>query len=175
TTMISSCGQLGLVEEAKQLFDQMPEPNTVTWNSLIHTYAVTGHLSKAQSMFDRMPERNPDEYSFINVLTACSCSGSLFQARDFFVSMQGDHGLQPSQHHFASMLDLLGRLGQVRDAEKILGEMPCEADSVTWATLLAASRIHKANESGARAARNALELETIKPGAYLLVAELAAK
>ncbi|XP_019704030.2 pentatricopeptide repeat-containing protein At1g71490 [Elaeis guineensis] len=49
--MYSKCGELGV---ARKLFDEMPERDVVSWNSMISGYASKGMWDKALELFDMM-------------------------------------------------------------------------------------------------------------------------
>lgn len=46
------------VADACELFDEMPERNTVTCNTMIVGYSRLGDVEKANSVFMEMPERD---------------------------------------------------------------------------------------------------------------------
>lgn len=45
-SLISLYAKLALVEAAGQVFDEMPERDTITWNCMINCYIQNGHLAK---------------------------------------------------------------------------------------------------------------------------------
>ncbi|KAM0936708.1 putative tetratricopeptide-like helical domain superfamily [Dioscorea sansibarensis] len=53
----SKVGRCGL-EFAKRVFDEMPERDVVSWNSLIAGLVRAGELMEAREVFDQMPERD---------------------------------------------------------------------------------------------------------------------
>ncbi|WOL11866.1 hypothetical protein Cni_G20630 [Canna indica] len=48
----------GVVEDARQLFDQLPSKDVVSWTVMVSGYATCGRIDEAEKLFDLMPERN---------------------------------------------------------------------------------------------------------------------
>ena len=53
--MYIKCSSL---DYARNVFDQMPQRDTISWNSMIFGYSERGKLEIAQCLFDMMPERD---------------------------------------------------------------------------------------------------------------------
>ncbi|KAF3785202.1 Pentatricopeptide repeat-containing protein [Nymphaea thermarum] len=61
--MYSKCG---CSDDARQVFDKMPERNTFSWNAMITGYAKMGDIEHALQLFHDMP--SPDEASVSSAL-----------------------------------------------------------------------------------------------------------
>ncbi|TQE01169.1 hypothetical protein C1H46_013192 [Malus baccata] len=72
--MYPKCGE---IKKAKRLFDEMPEKETASWNTLINGFAVNGHGEEALEIFLDMQTGNfmPNNITFIGVLSACNHCG----------------------------------------------------------------------------------------------------
>ncbi|CAI9301194.1 unnamed protein product [Lactuca saligna] len=71
---VSCCANLGLMYYATQLFDQMPEPNSFVWNTLIRGFQQNHEPKKAMDLFDRMriePD-GPDRFTYPFVVRSCT-------------------------------------------------------------------------------------------------------
>ncbi|KAJ9166948.1 hypothetical protein P3X46_021637 [Hevea brasiliensis] len=65
--MYAKCGDL---KYARQLFDQMPERNLVSWTALISGYAQQGQACECSRLFsDMLMHCRPNEFAFTSVLT----------------------------------------------------------------------------------------------------------
>ena len=53
--MYVKCWVLGY---AKRVFDEMPERDTVSWNTVIFGYAGSGEMEAARAFFEAMPRRD---------------------------------------------------------------------------------------------------------------------
>ncbi|XWS45091.1 hypothetical protein CRYUN_Cryun15aG0107000 [Craigia yunnanensis] len=69
--MYSKCGNL---QDARRLFDRMPEHNTVSLNSMIAGFAQHGIGMESLLIFEQLLERNisPTSITFFSVLSACA-------------------------------------------------------------------------------------------------------
>ncbi|XP_016439984.2 pentatricopeptide repeat-containing protein At1g71420-like [Nicotiana tabacum] len=70
--MYAKCGNL---ECARQLFDQMPHRNIVSWTSLISGYAQYGRTNQCFSLFSSMlAHYRPNDFSYASVFSVCDSS-----------------------------------------------------------------------------------------------------
>lgn len=166
--MYGKCGSIGM---ARQVFDNLFEPDIVSMNSMIYCYAQNGHGHEAIRIFDRM--RNcglqPNDATFVSVLSACTNAGLLEEGRRIFSSITGN----PTKDHYACMIDLLGRAGKLEEAESLITRIE-NPDVVLWRTLLSACRIHGEVDMARRAAKNLLELQPGDNGTYILLSNIYA-
>ncbi|KAL0924771.1 hypothetical protein M5K25_005628 [Dendrobium thyrsiflorum] len=174
TALVDMYAKCGNIEKASFIFEEMLEKNALTWTAMICGLANHGHTLEAIKHFQRMMEigLQPDEITFIGVLSAC-CHGGLFhEARMFFSQMTSVYKLKPNLKHYSCMVDLLGRAGLLHEAEEMVKTMPIEPDSVVWGALFFACRLHRNAAMGLRAATRLLELDPSDSGIYVLLANL---
>jgi pentatricopeptide repeat protein len=172
-TMYAKCG---ILDDARRLFDAMPEKDVVSWNAIIAGYAQHGCGMAAQQLFEQMLQVGikPDCISFTGVLSACSYAGLIDEGYYYFNSMYRDHSIMPEIEHYACMIDLLGRAGHLDAAKHFIDNMPFEPDAILWATLLNASRIHGNTDLGQYAAECLFKLEPNNPSTYVLLSNIYA-
>ncbi|OAY32032.1 pentatricopeptide repeat-containing protein At1g31430 [Manihot esculenta] len=74
--MYLKCGQ---IDFARQVFDEMPTKNVVSWNSMISGLAQQGQFKKALDMFRMMQNMGlkPDSVTVVGVLNSCANLGML--------------------------------------------------------------------------------------------------
>eukprot|EP01018_Ginkgo_biloba_P030859 Gb_11981 [translate_table: standard] len=161
SALVDMYAKCGTIEHARLVFDKLPEPNLVSWNSIIIGYAQHGYGKEVIDLFDQMQHAGmkPDEITFIGVLSACAHVGLVNKGCCYFDSMKQDHGIAPRVDHYTCMVGLLGRAGRLVEAEALIKEMPFQPDSVVWRALLSACTIHGNMEIGKRVAQCILELE----------------
>ncbi|MCL7023236.1 hypothetical protein MKW94_014678 [Papaver nudicaule] len=169
--MYSKCG---VVEDARKSFKATPRCSTITWNSIIFGYAQHGQGKIALDLFLEMNENNvkPDHITFVAVLTACSHIGLVEKGLSYLKSMESNYGIRPRMERFACGVDLLGRAGHVREAEKIIESLPFEADTTVLKTLLGACRLHGDIELATEIAKQLLILEPDEHCTYVLLSSM---
>ncbi|XP_022760356.1 pentatricopeptide repeat-containing protein At4g02750-like isoform X2 [Durio zibethinus] len=82
---ISTFMKHGLIQEAQNLFDKMPQKNVVTWNTIIRGYFLNGFFSKAFALFHEMPER--DIFTYNIVISGLMHGHDVEAAREVFEGM----------------------------------------------------------------------------------------
>ncbi|KAI7726247.1 hypothetical protein M8C21_008591, partial [Ambrosia artemisiifolia] len=173
-TMYAKCGNL---KDARLVFDKMPEHNTVTFNSLITGYAQHGFPMEALHLFDHMLETNiaPTSITFISILSACAHTGKVKEGRHYFSLMTDKFGIKPEEEHFSCVIDLLGRAGQLEEAERLIESMPFNPGIVGWGALLGSCRTHGNLELAVKAAKQCLLLDPSNAAPYVILAHMYAK
>ncbi|KAK3147029.1 hypothetical protein QOZ80_3BG0277110 [Eleusine coracana subsp. coracana] len=177
TCLIDLYAKCGKLTEATLLFEQMDRRTAGPWNAIIAGLGVHGHGVKALSLFSQMRQEGikPDHVTFVSLLAACSHAGLVDQGQSFFDMMQTAYGILPIAKHYACMVDMLGRAGQLDEAFKFIQGMPIKPDSAVWGALLGACRIHGNVEMGKVASQNPFELDPENVGYYVLMSNMYAK
>ncbi|KAI5315139.1 hypothetical protein L3X38_044315 [Prunus dulcis] len=72
--MYAKCGNL---ETAQEIFDRMISRDVSSWNTIIMAHAIHGFGTKSIDLFSKMRDEGiqPNESTFVSLLTACSVSG----------------------------------------------------------------------------------------------------
>ncbi|KAH8939546.1 hypothetical protein BDL97_15G042500 [Sphagnum fallax] len=169
--MYAKCGSL---EDALKVFNKMPSRDVVTWNAMIVGYAIHGHGKEALKQFEQMREEGvqPDDTTFVCLLSACSHSGLVDEGLCFYSSMSTVYMISANFQHYTCMVDLLGHAGRLHEAENMVLAMPYKPQVAAWMALLGACRIHGNLEMGEQAAKQVLELEPENAAGYVLLSNL---
>ncbi|XVE64315.1 hypothetical protein DITRI_Ditri07aG0091600 [Diplodiscus trichospermus] len=175
--LIDMYAKCGCLQEAKAVFDQMKFRDIVSWTSMISAYGMSGQGLNAVALFSKMQNSGltPDSIAFVSVLSACSHAGLLDQGWYFFNLMTDQHKILPRVEHFACMVDLLGRSGQVKEAYNFIRQMPIEPTERVWGTLLGACWMHSNMNIGLLAADHLFRLAPEPSGYYVLLSNIYAK
>jgi pentatricopeptide repeat protein len=176
SALVDMYAKSGLVHEARQLFDKMPERSAVTWNSMIFGLANSGHCPEAVSLFDRMLREGaePDHLTFTALLTACSYGGMVEVGKGLYRAMREEYGIEPRLEHYACMVHLLGGAGKLHEAHDFIKAMPVEPDCFVWGALLGACRSHGNVELAELAASRVRTVEPGNAASYLLLSGVLA-
>ncbi|KAF8390777.1 hypothetical protein HHK36_025305 [Tetracentron sinense] len=174
TAIIDLYVKCGSLEYAREIFDRMQERNLVSWSTMISGYGVHGHGIEALDLFDDMKKGStkPDHITFVSILSACSHAGLIAEGWRCFNSMIRDFEVRPRSEHYACMVDLLGRAGQMKEAREFIESMPIKPDAGVWGALLGACRIHLNVELAELAAKSLFELDAENPGRYVLLSNI---
>ncbi|XP_027346576.1 pentatricopeptide repeat-containing protein DOT4, chloroplastic [Abrus precatorius] len=172
--MYVKCGLLLL---ARQLFDMISKKDLILWTVMIAGYGMHGFGKEAISIFQKMRVAGvePEEPSFTSILYACSHSGLLKEGWKFFNSMRSECNIEPKLEHYACMVDLLVRSGNLSKAYRFIETMPIKPDATIWAALLSGCRIHHDVELAEKVAEHVFELEPENTRYYVLLANVYAE
>lgn len=167
----------GLLDAAFKVFDEMPLNNVVSWNTMISGLAFNGNGEKGLALFDEMIKNglNPNESTYIGVLTCCVHSGLVQRGRDLFGSMVSNHQIEPRLEHYGCMVDLLGRCGSVKEAYDLVKSMPMKPNGALWGALLSSCRNHGDLEVAEVVVKELMVLEPWNSGNYVLLSNIYAE
>ncbi|XP_058114639.1 pentatricopeptide repeat-containing protein At4g02750-like [Magnolia sinica] len=171
--MYSKCGE---ITDAYDVFNRMATRNVVSWNAMIMGYAQNGMDKDALVLYDRMLKENlkPDNITFVGILSACSHASLIEDGQIYFNSISKLHGMKPTSDHYACMVNLLGRSGNVVEAVNLIKGMPDEPTSLIWSTLLSVCRINSDIKHAEIAARHLFELDPLDAGPYIMLSNMYA-
>lgn len=171
--MYAKCGDLKV---ACQVFDSMTHKNEVSWNSIIAAYGAHGLFEDAMCLFHHMQEAGflPDHITFLALISACGHAGRVEEGIQLFHSMQEQYGIIPRMEHYACMVDLYGRAGQLNKALELIKSMPFKPDAGIWGTVLGACRVNGNVELAELASDQLFELDPENSGYYVLLSNIHA-
>ncbi|KAK6159597.1 hypothetical protein DH2020_006911 [Rehmannia glutinosa] len=104
--MYIDCGRL---VEAKNLFDEMPERNLVTWNVLITGFIKWGEIEFARAVFDVMPEKNV--VSWTGLIDGYTRMNWFHEALWLFRKMVVDEGIKPTEVTLLAVFPSIWNIG----------------------------------------------------------------
>ncbi|KAL2343742.1 hypothetical protein Fmac_005027 [Flemingia macrophylla] len=174
--MISGFAQKGVVNLAKKFFERIPNKNLISWNSIIAGCEKNEDYKGAIQLFSRMQVdgERPDRHTLSSVLSVSTGLVDLYlglvdEGRRQFKSMVDDYGIEPRVEHFASLVDILERQGQLQEALDLINTMPLKSDTAVWGALLGACRMHNNVELALVAFDALIKLEPESSAPYVLL------
>lgn len=172
-TMYSKCGKLGC---ACRVFELINKPDTVAWTAMISGYAYHGNAPKALSLFKRMLDHGvrPNAVTFIAVLSACSHSNSVAEAKGYLDHMSEEYAVAPTTDHYNCMVDVYSRAGILDEAFGLIKSGRFEPDAMSWKCMLSGCWNHRNLELGKIAAENLIQLDPDDTAGYILMFNLYA-
>ncbi|KAL0321791.1 UNVERIFIED_CONTAM: Pentatricopeptide repeat-containing protein [Sesamum calycinum] len=164
TTLVTCYSQCSRWEDALLVFSQMREegftPNNFTLASVLTACANLCYLEYGRQIHGLLFKLGFETVRYIesalidmyakggSIKRQRSHAGLVKEGLQYFWSMEKSYGLVPEMEHYASVVDLLGRVGRLNEAFEFIMKMPIEPDEMVWQTLLAACRIHGNIEFG---------------------------
>ncbi|KAJ4972043.1 hypothetical protein NE237_005142 [Protea cynaroides] len=142
--LVDMYGKFGIMEDAFKVFDEMSVRDVVSWSAMIDVCATHGCGLRALDVLAEMERAAivPDDMTFTSLLCACSHGGLLQQGKMWFDRMTSEYGVESKIQHFGCMVDLLGKAGQLKEAYRLIKEMPMEPDAAIWRSLVGACLFH---------------------------------
>ncbi|KAL3818224.1 hypothetical protein ACJIZ3_004129 [Penstemon smallii] len=175
TALVDMYGKCGEIELAREIFDSMNEKDVVSWNVMISSYGMHGHGKSAVELFDLMEQYSnvrPNELTFLVVLSACAHAGLVEEGKFLFNRMKEYYSIEPTLKHYACVVDLLGRSGDLVEAEGLILSMPTAPDAGIWGSLLNACKMHNNAEMGIKIGKCAIEADPENDGYYVVMSDL---
>lgn len=176
SALVDLYGKCGSIENAEQVFSEMPQRNIVTWNAMIGGYAHQGDVDMALGLFEEMRSCGiaPSYVTLVSVLSACSRAGAVERGMHIFESMKEIYRIEPGAEHYACVVDLLARSGLVDRAYEFIQNMPIHPTISIWGALLGACRMHGKTKLGKIAAEKLFELDPEDSGNHVVLSNMLA-
>lgn len=133
-----------LMHEARQLFDDMPERDTISWSTLISGYVKSGHSNMALQLFCSMLDAGvePSEITLASALSAIADSGTMEQGRwihDYIIS----RSIHLTDNLSAGLIDMYSKFGSIADAVQLFSHVKRKSSSVSpWNAMICGLAIH---------------------------------
>ncbi|XP_057859605.2 pentatricopeptide repeat-containing protein At1g09410, mitochondrial [Cryptomeria japonica] len=176
SALVDMHAKCGRIEDARKVFEKMPDRNVVLWTAMIGGYALNGCGKEALQIFKAMRESGtkPNHITFAGVLAACCHAGLVDEGREYFDSMSRDHNITPELRHFCHMVDLLGRAGRLNEANEFIKKMPVQPDADIWVSLLRACIVHNKIKLGKHVAERLLKNDPNNFSHYVMISNMYA-
>ncbi|CAN4082397.1 unnamed protein product [Withania somnifera] len=176
-SLIDCYAKCGSLDEAIKVFESLSDKDVVIWTSMFAGYGMHGEARESIKLFHRMVADTtvcPNKVTFLSILAACSHAGFVEEGIEFFNIMINEYQLIPESKHYAIIVDLLGRTGELDKAMCLINQMKSQVGAHVWGALLGACRIHQNAEIGEIAARSLLRLDPDHAGYYILLSNVYA-
>lgn len=142
--MVDGYVKTGQILVARNLFDEMPERDSVSWGTMIAGYSQANLCSEAIQLFNMMLRleklNKPDNIALVSVLSACAKLGELEQGcivHDYIRR----NGIRVDSFLATGLVDLYAKCGCVETARDVF-ESSRDKDVFTWNAMLVGLAIH---------------------------------
>lgn len=176
TALLDMYAKSGDHRTAQIIFDRMPEKSIVSWSAMIAGYGIHGQVNSALSVFSQMIDLGikPNKITFMNILSACSHAGYVEEGKFYFELMK-QFGIEPEMEHFACLIDLLSRSGNLDYAYSLIHSMHLPATAGIWSSFLNGCRIHRRLDLILAVKRNLVNVEARDAGYFSLLSNIYAE
>uniref|UniRef100_A0A0E0NB18 DYW domain-containing protein n=1 Tax=Oryza rufipogon TaxID=4529 RepID=A0A0E0NB18_ORYRU len=127
----------GHVDVARSLFDEMEVRDIITFNSMMTGYIHSGQLREALLLFMSMRRHDlrVDNFTVVNLLTACASLGALQQGRALHACIE-QRLVEADIYLGTALLDMYMKCGRVDEATIVFQRMG-KRDVHTWTAMIA--------------------------------------
>lgn len=132
-TLLNMYVKFGLLDEAQNLFDEMPDRNIVSWTTMISAYANSNLNHKALEFLTLMLREGvqPNMFTYSSVLRACDGLLNVRQLHGGIMKV----GLESDVFVRSALIDTYSKLGEQQDALNVFSEM-VTGDLVVWNSII---------------------------------------
>ncbi|KAH9313683.1 hypothetical protein KI387_022310, partial [Taxus chinensis] len=133
-TMYAKCGS---IEDARKVFDEMPQRNVVSWTVMIVVYVQKLYYGEALELFNQMilVGTVPDQFVLASVLRACAELVALDWGKQLHVCVI-KNGFGLNVFVGSALVSLYAKCGSIESARKMFEDTP-QQDAVSWNTMIA--------------------------------------
>ncbi|XP_062192567.1 putative pentatricopeptide repeat-containing protein At3g25970 [Phragmites australis] len=174
SSLIFMYSKSGILDGARQSFEDADKSSSVPWNSMMFGYAQHGQAQTVTNLFNEMLELMVplDHVTFVGLITAYSHAGLVDEGSEILNTMETRYGVPLRMEHYACGVDLYGRAGQLDKAKELIESMPFEPNAMVWMTLLGACRIHGNMELANNVASHLFVVEPREHSTYVLLSSM---
>nr|POF19798.1 pentatricopeptide repeat-containing protein, chloroplastic [Quercus suber] len=136
-TLLMFYGNCGSLSDARKVFDEMPERDAVSWNTIIGVLSVNGCYGEAHDIFKEMNLDSgfrPNLVTVVSVLPVCAGleDGVMVRRIHCYVVKIG---LDIHLNIGNAMVDAYGKCGNVKATKQVFDEM-VERNEVSWNAII---------------------------------------
>uniref|UniRef100_A0A5B7C1U0 Pentatricopeptide repeat-containing protein n=1 Tax=Davidia involucrata TaxID=16924 RepID=A0A5B7C1U0_DAVIN len=134
--LIDVYGKCASLDDARKLFDRMPQKNTFTWNSIISALTKSDFIDEAARLFGLMPE--PDQCSWNSMISGFAQLDHFREALEYFVEMHRE-GFVLNEYSFGSALSACSGLMDIKMGTQIhasISKSPYSSDVYMGSALI---------------------------------------
>ncbi|KAD2393873.1 hypothetical protein E3N88_40850 [Mikania micrantha] len=136
SSLVDMYGKCGALEDARKVFEKMPERNVVTWNTIMSSYSQNGMYEEAIRVFVNMRKEDiqPTVVTMVSFLSATAHLCAIEEGKQGH-SIAILNGLDEGNIVGTSLINLYSKIGLVQDAEKVFSKM-LKKDVIAWNLML---------------------------------------
>ncbi|GMJ02751.1 ROOT INITIATION DEFECTIVE 4 [Hibiscus trionum] len=136
SSLLNMYCKVGALVEARKVFDEMPERNSVSWATMISGYAMQRSAVEAFEIFKlmRLEDEKVNEYALSSVLSALADPVLLHTGRQIHC-LTVKNGLLVFVSVGNALVTMYGKCGSLDDAHKAF-QLSGDKNSITWSAII---------------------------------------
>ncbi|GAB2266963.1 Putative pentatricopeptide repeat-containing protein At3g13770, mitochondrial, partial [Dionaea muscipula] len=125
------------LRDAREMFDEMPDRDVVSWTAMISGYSQKGFSSKALDIFLQMLRSGAqaNEFTFATILTSCVGNYGLDYGRQVH-SLIIRSSYDSHMYVGSSLLDMYAKAGSIHEARAVFEGLPPGRDIVACTAII---------------------------------------
>ncbi|KAH7289532.1 hypothetical protein KP509_30G007900 [Ceratopteris richardii] len=129
--------KLGAVEMAKQVFNELPKHNVVSWTTIISGYCQHGQNAESLECFEQMQCEglSPDSVTLLCLVQACTGMADLERGREVHANAVREDLLGRDHVLCNALIDMYAKCGALSRAQELFSELGMRT-VVSWTSLL---------------------------------------
>ncbi|KAJ4952865.1 hypothetical protein NE237_029697 [Protea cynaroides] len=135
-SLIDMYSKLACLQSAREVFDEMPKRNLVSWNCIISGNGLNGFPDTALELCSSLKVKGLklDKVGLKIVLPACGQLGALRLGKSVHAHVVVS-GLSSDTILATAIVDMYAKCGSLVVAERLFNEIPCK-DVITWNAMI---------------------------------------
>ncbi|GAB2266250.1 hypothetical protein Dimus_001271 [Dionaea muscipula] len=127
---------LGEIESAHKLFEEMPEPNVVSWTALMAGNTHAERPRMAVWLYTKMPKSTvlPNAFTFSAAVNACSVLADVETGRKLHAQVEL-YGYRSNLVVSCSLIDMYGKCNEVGVARRVFDSLG-ERNIISWTSMV---------------------------------------
>ncbi|OVA00908.1 Pentatricopeptide repeat [Macleaya cordata] len=171
--LIRCYGVCGNLNDARRLFEEVPERNLIIWTTIVSGYAQNFCSNEALKLFYQMLAEGiePNGATLSSVLSACARSGSLELGEQIHLYIE-EKGIEVGLILGTALVDMYAKNGAISVARRLFDEMP-ERNTASWNAMIGGLAVHGYAVEALELFQE-MEKEKVKPNDVTYVGVLSA-
>ncbi|XP_047307829.1 pentatricopeptide repeat-containing protein At2g03380, mitochondrial [Impatiens glandulifera] len=170
TTLVDMYVKCRKLEDARQVFDELPTVDLVSWTAMIAGYTQNGHPYDALKLFTYHKGILPNSFTVSTILSACGQCVNLSLGRSIH-SVEIKLAFDDDQMVVNALVDMYAKCHMIGDARLVFDTVTCnnKKNLITWNTMISGYYLNGYHYEAVRLFNEMRRSEKLSPDAVSLV------
>lgn len=145
TAILNLFAKFGRVDDARKIFDEIPEKDVVTWNAMIGGYSQNQRPVEAIKLFRQMQDKcrskvKPDGVTMVSLIASCGQMGALGLGEWVHAYIEKNE-IELDVFLVTALVDMYAKCGDLKRSQLLFQGMS-EQDLTSWNAMIKALAVH---------------------------------